>query len=200
MSRKAARAAKIAKQKNSDRRAPAAASLAASTSAPIPISAGRPNIPGYGIAGEKEGRGLLPWTWADERLTKGHNYWVATTRPDGRPHLMPVWGVWWKGAFWFSTGEKTVKARNLAANPHCVICPDRGDEAVILEGQAELVPASPALADLWKVYKQKYAWDVKNSPFYAVRPSAAFGFIETGELFTKTATRWLFSSFPGKKP
>jgi len=154
--------------------------------------AGRPNIPGYGIVGEKEGRGLLPWSWAVERLTRGWNYWLVTTRPDGRPHLMPIWGLWWEGAFWFSTGEKTVKARNLAANPNCVVAPDRADEAAIVEGRAEWVPASESLKPLWAAYKKKYDWDMNGTGFFVVRPRLAFGFIEKGEMFTQTATRWEF--------
>ena len=45
---------------------------------------------GYGV---EEGGELLPWAWALERLTRSHDYWVATSRPDGRPHVMPVWAV-----------------------------------------------------------------------------------------------------------
>ena len=56
-----------------------------------PVSTGRPHIPGYGIPTHTEG--LLPWSFALERLEKARNYWVATTRPDGRPHTVPVWGV-----------------------------------------------------------------------------------------------------------
>ena len=67
--------------------------------------ASRPHMPGYGIAGPTEGRGLLPWSWAEERLTRSHDYWVATVRADGRPHLMPVWGAWDGGALWFSIGR-----------------------------------------------------------------------------------------------
>ena len=37
--------------------------------------------------------GMLPWSWAEERLTRSHDYWCATTWPDGRPHVMPVWAV-----------------------------------------------------------------------------------------------------------
>ena len=178
---------KSSKQTRSNRR---------KSSEPAPPSlhpnASRPQVPGYGIVGEKDGRGLLPWSWAVEHLTRGWNYWLATSRPDGRPHLMPIWGLWWEGAFWFSTGEKTVKARNLSANPHCVISPDRADEAAIVEGRAEWVPASDALKPLWAAYKKKYKWDMANTGFFLVRPRVAFGFIETGNLFTKTATRWLF--------
>ena len=49
----------------------------------------RPFMPGYGIAGPTDGTGLLPWSWATERLTWSHDYWVATVRPDGTPALSP---------------------------------------------------------------------------------------------------------------
>ena len=52
--------------------------------------ASRPHMPGYGILDANSGKGLLPWSWATERLAKARNYWVATTRPDGNPHAMPV--------------------------------------------------------------------------------------------------------------
>ncbi len=63
---------------------------------PEPI-ASRPHMPGYGVVGAEEGSGLLPWSWARSRLEHSRNYWVATTWPDGRPHVMPVWGVWQDG-------------------------------------------------------------------------------------------------------
>jgi len=187
-SRKRAKPAKTSRK----RAAPSGAPGDATASASLSPRAARPNIPGYGIVGEKDGRGLLPWSWADVRLARGWNYWLVTARPDCRPHLMPVWGLWWEGAFWFSTGEKTVKARNLAANPNCVVAPDRADEAVIVEGRAEWVPASDALQPLWAAYKKKYHWKMVGMGFFVVRPRTAFGFIEKGELFTKTATRWQF--------
>jgi pyridoxine/pyridoxamine 5'-phosphate oxidase len=62
--------------------------------------------------------GVLPWKWAADRLKKSRQYWIATTRPDGSPHLMVIWGVWLGESFWFSTGAKSRKARNLAANPN----------------------------------------------------------------------------------
>jgi len=106
---------------------------------------------------------------------------------------MPVWGLWRGGAFWFSTGEKTVKARNLAANPRCVVCTERADDAVVLEGVVEWVEACAELGPLWQAYQQKYKWNMKGTGFFRVRPAVAFGLIEKGELFTQTATRWIFS-------
>ena len=71
-------------------------------------TASRPYMPGYGIAEPEDGQGLLPWSWAEERLVSSHDYWVATSRPDGRPHLMPVWGVWFDDAWWFSSGRRSL--------------------------------------------------------------------------------------------
>src|SRR5262249_26976380 len=50
--------------------------------------ASRPYMPGYGLLGPDEGTGLLPWPWAEERLTSSRNYWVVSLWPDGRPHAM----------------------------------------------------------------------------------------------------------------
>jgi pyridoxamine 5'-phosphate oxidase-like protein len=83
--------------------------------------ASRPYMPGYGIARPEEGSGLLHWSWAAERLTTARNYWVATVWPDGRPHIMPVWGMWDDSTLWFSSAEGSRKVRNLAADPRCCI-------------------------------------------------------------------------------
>ena len=156
-------------------------------------TAGRPHIPGYGIPPEHDG--LLPWSWAEERLVAAHNYWVAITKPGGAPHLTPVWGVWHDGAFWFSTGGG-VKVRALAAHPRCVISTERADEAVIVEGTASKSSERAALRDVIRAYNEKYSWnfDPEKEEFYAVRPRVIFGFIEHAGEFAKTATRWTFTT------
>ena len=92
---------------------------------------------GYGIPDHLDG--VLPWSWAEERLTEASVYWVATVLPSGRPHVTPIWGVWVDGAFWMEGGPNTRRFRNLAANPATVITLERGNDAVILEGDADLV-------------------------------------------------------------
>jgi Pyridoxamine 5'-phosphate oxidase len=76
--------------------------------------------------------GLKPWSWALERLETSHNYWIATSTP-GRSHLMVIWGIWWENSFWFSTGPRTRKARNMIENPSCVIATEKADQAIIVE-------------------------------------------------------------------
>lgn len=156
--------------------------------------ASRPNIPGYGILDSNSGKGLLPWSWATERLFKAHTYFIGTTRPDGRPHVMPVWGIWLEGVFYFSSGRNSRKARNLAANPNCVVSIELSGESVILEGVAEETTDNEVLKQCSVAYTAKYEWEMEanSEPFFAVRPSVVFGFIENDSLFTSTATRWTF--------
>ena len=68
------------------------------TSQPSP-RASRPDMPEYGLLAADQGQGLLPWEWAQQRLETSHNYWLATTRTGGRPHMTTVWGVWWENVF-----------------------------------------------------------------------------------------------------
>ena len=105
---------------------------------------------------------------------------------------MPIWGVWTDGEFYFSTGKKSVKARNLAANPNCVVCAGTAEEAVILEGIVEKVGDRKIVQRVATVYFKKYNFDFSkmNEPTFVVRPRVAFGQVE--KTFVKTATRWKF--------
>ncbi len=150
-------------------------------------------MPGYGILPPDEGTGLLPWSWAEERLAACRNYYVATTRPDGRPHVMPVWGIWLENMFLFSTGADSRKARNFAANPSCTLTVEGAAEAVIVEGRVEQTRDPDVVKRFIAAYKEKYDWeiDARESPIYAVRPAAAFAFRELDD-FMGSATRWRF--------
>jgi nitroimidazol reductase NimA-like FMN-containing flavoprotein (pyridoxamine 5'-phosphate oxidase superfamily) len=152
----------------------------------------RPSIADYGIPESR--KGLLPWAWAEQRLKKSHNYWVITSYPDGRPHAMPVWGVWVDGAFYFSTGRGTRKAYNLAQNPNCVVCNERAQEAVIVHGIAQEVTNAERIRELSKPYYRKYKpWklDPAMGAIYEVRPTLALGMYE--KKFAAAATRWKFA-------
>ena len=150
----------------------------------------RPHIPGYGISKGKNG--MLPWKWAAKMLTDSREHWMVTVRPDGRPHAMIIWGLWFDGAFWFGTGSKTQKAHNLAKNPNCIVGTQNAAEAVILEGVAELITDADLRRKLEPASLSKYGMSGGDGsePFYRVRPRRAFGLVE--QSFPKTATRWTF--------
>ncbi len=159
-------------------------------------TASRPYMPGYGLPDAS--KGLLPWSWAEQRLKKSHNYWITTVKPDGSPHTMVVWGLWQDGRFVFSTGSKSRKARNLAQNINCVVCTEHAHEAVIVEGDAEIADAA-ARRKILPVYERKYKFDMgkmkddilsMKEPVFAVRPRVVFGFWE--KEFMGKSTRWKF--------
>jgi PPOX class probable F420-dependent enzyme len=156
-------------------------------------------MPGYGIVGPEEGSGLLPWSWAEERLIASRNYWVATVWPDGRPHAMPVWGVWDAREFWFSSSRRARKVRNLLANPRCVVSTEGALNPVVVEGVAEVVTQVARLRRVLglvnKKYRTEYTMELMDPATNAtvrVRPRWAFGLRE-GD-FTGSPTRWTLES------
>lgn len=163
---------------------------AARKKSPVPKSQ-RPHMPGYGVPASRQG--LLPWKWAEDRLRRSHNYWFCTTGPNSEPHVMPIWGVWVDGIFCFSTGRESRKARNLSANPQCVICNEKSDEAVLVHGVAEELNDADHIKNLGRSYARKYKpWtlDPKLGPIFIVRPKVVFAMVE--KKFAKAATKWTF--------
>jgi general stress protein 26 len=159
----------------------------------------RPFMPGYGIAAADEGSGLLPWSWAAQRLTSAQNYWVASIRPDsGAPHAMPVWGMWDDSELWFTSGAQSRKARNLMADPRCVVTTEDAINPVIIEGAARVVSDPVSLRRVVDLMNEKYSTDIEvgfldpavNATF-SVRPERVFGMVH-GD-FTGSPTRWTFT-------
>lgn len=154
-------------------------------------------MPGYGILPAGEGRGLLPWSWAEQRLRDSHDYWLATAWPDGRPHVMPVWGLWIDGCLWFSSSRGSRKARNLRARQSCVITTDQAREPVIIEGHAELVVDATRLAEMLAAENRKYSTnygpellDRDVNAAFRIVPHWAFGLAEDD--FSGSPTKWVF--------
>ena len=158
----------------------------------------RPYMPGYGIAGPAEGSGLLPWSWAAERLTTSRNYWVVSVWPDGRPHAMPVWGMWDDTVLWFSSSTGSRKARNLAADERCCVTTEDATDPVVIEGTAEIVTELPLLQRVIDLMNAKYGTETRvdfldpaRNATIRVRPQRVFG-LRSGD-FTGSPTRWAFT-------
>jgi Pyridoxamine 5'-phosphate oxidase len=108
--------------------------------------------------------------------------------------------LWMDGAFLFSTGRRSRKARNLAKNKRCVVCTEHAEEAVVVEGVAEIVDV-PVRRVFLKKYQPKYHFDMAGmekdilamkEPVFGVRPHVVFGLYEKN--FMGSATRWKFRS------
>ena len=134
------------------------------------------------------------------RLRASTIYWIATTRPDGRPHSMPVWGVWVDEALWFGTYGQ--KVRNLAHVPYAVAHIESGEDVAIIEGPVERLELADAPAAVTAAYREKYVDPTTGEPFelqaaaesgddswlYKLRPRVGHAWVEGAYL--ETQTRW----------
>ena len=130
-----------------------------------------------------------PWATASARLEtpeKDRTYWLATVRPDGRPHVRPILGLWLDDAFYFITGETTGKAKNLHANPKCVLPASSlalPALDVIIEGDAVKVTDHHKVQQVVDAYASRLHWPLTvgdggvfgpNAPTAGPPPHAVF--------------------------
>jgi hypothetical protein len=161
------------------------------TGEPVPSRPGMPSSYGIGRGGSAPGE-LLPWAQVVEWLEAARNYWVSTTRPDGRPHAKPVWGLWLDGMVMFSTDPGSVTGRNIAAGSPLQVHLESGDEVAILDGVIERPSDTDLLARFADAYDSKYGIRVDvtrdETPILALRPTTVLSWTEAN--YPETATRW----------
>jgi general stress protein 26 len=154
-------------------------------------------MPGYGTLGAEEGVGLLPWSWAEERLVRSHEYWLATVTPSGAPHLMPVWAIWHEERLWFSSAKGSRKALDLAGEPRCALSTEDPLEPIVVQGRARQITDRGALETMLAAENAKYGTDYGLD---MVDPSSNSVFAQTPEWvfaldsadFTGSPTRFIF--------
>lgn len=147
---------------------------------------GRPHMPGYGI--DEAVGGALHWAWAVALINRVRNHTVATMRPGGSPHAMPVWGLWSGDGYGMSTAITSVKSLNLLQEPACAVTVIDGDDALVLEGRAAVVDVPDGFRE---AYDAKYGQGFPDGPIWWITPTVAFGFQST-DAFSHSATRWQF--------
>jgi hypothetical protein len=127
---------------------------------PVKEPMGEQNLDGYGAP---------PIAWANvlECLEEGlsqrpgsggpgrHTHWLATVRPDGRPHVAALGVFWFDGAFYFNAGPATRKAKNLAHNPGCVLTVAAQAFDLVVEGEAVPVAGEPKVKIIGEVYESR---------------------------------------------
>jgi nitroimidazol reductase NimA-like FMN-containing flavoprotein (pyridoxamine 5'-phosphate oxidase superfamily) len=157
-------------------------------------------MPEYGV--ETDQWRALPWSWAAQRLIESRNYWLVTVSAAGRPHALPVWGVWDddEHRFGFSCAPRSRKAANIRANRQVSFAPESTVEAVSVEGTAVLVSDEPRREWWIERYLTKYrpispelgADFLRANVIVEVAPERAFAIIEREPEFATRATRWRF--------
>jgi hypothetical protein len=158
--------------------------MANQTSREVNFRRGRPDFEeSYGVP-ETEDE-LIDWEQVERRLAPAMNYWLATVRPDGRLHSVPVWGIWHDGALHFGGGPTTQKAKNVARNPHVALHLESATEVVIVEGVAVEVTDSAEQHRIDDVYEAKYG--IRHGPpVWRVEARKIFAWTD----FPTDVTRW----------
>jgi hypothetical protein len=111
---------------------------------------------------------MLGWQEVEQKLAASKAYWLATTRPDGRPHTVPVDGIWWEGALYFGGDPDTVHIRNLRHDPRAVIHTESGESPVIAEGTSEWrQPSAEEVSGLVTATKAKYGYQASPDSYRA---------------------------------
>jgi pyridoxine/pyridoxamine 5'-phosphate oxidase len=152
----------------------------------------------------------IPWSRAVEQLEAGSakSFWLATVRPDGRPHAAAVGALWVDGKLYFTSGPQTRKSRNLAHNPACVFSVTLPNLDLVIEGTAARVTDEDTLQRLAQRYAAQ-GWPARVSDgaltaeysapsagpppwnLYVVTAKTAFGVATAAP---NGATRWQFES------
>src|SRR5260221_2940749 len=97
-----------------------------------------------------------------QQMQSERNIWMATTRPDGRPHVAPLWFVWHEDRVYVMTGG--VKLANVRHNGLAVLNMEDGNRVVIVEGTARIVSqADPLFEIVAALFHQRYGWDIHDS-------------------------------------
>jgi hypothetical protein len=120
---------------------------------------------------------VKPPSGALKSLKEASNIWMATTRPDGRPHLVPVWFIWNRRRFYMCIESGSVKGRNIQTENRVALALEDGSNPVICEGEATRVPP-PWPAEVIRAFKKKYDWSIDPKDQY-------------DQLIRVKPTRWL---------
>lgn len=125
----------------------------------------------------------LSWPEVAARLAAARGYWLCTTMPSGAPHAAPVWGAVVDQTLYLYTERRTVKARNLAADPRVVVHLESTEDVLIVRGTAEDLGTPAQVPEVVAALSAKYAAaeDLQYLPsadpafdvVYAVRPQSA---------------------------
>jgi hypothetical protein len=154
------------------------------------------------------GASPTPWSEARRVLEEARVYWLATVRPDGRPHVTTIAGILLDDTLLFATSAPEVKAANLARNAHAIITAGASVMTgldVVVEGVAERVHDESTLLAAAEAYRVRYddlfLYVVQGTELrqadadeivllFRLRPVKAFGFRKGGHDFSQT--RWRF--------
>lgn len=150
----------------------------------------RPEMPpGYGADIATR---YLTWEEVATKLVASKHYWLATTRGDGRPHVVPRWGVWLDDRFWYDGSPETLHVRNLDRDPTCALHLESGSDVTIVEGKS--LRSDPITGELGERLAEEYAR--KYGPDYTPGPESWSDDVAGGMRHLRPEKVLAWSDFP----
>jgi hypothetical protein len=117
----------------------------------------------------------------------------VTVRPDGRPHAVPIDGLWLDTRLWFGGVPATVWQRALHADPRVTVHLDDPVAATIVDGTCKVVRPSREVAEgLVAASKAKYGYDLPVEIYLAGVWSLTPAKVMAWTDLTVDATRFVF--------
>ncbi|MGP4025314.1 pyridoxamine 5'-phosphate oxidase family protein [Actinomadura sp. 3N407] len=158
--------------------------------------------------GVTPGAGVLDWSEVERRFTQDGWRWLATVRPDGAPHVMPVFGAWSESVLFVVSKATARKSRNLDVDGRCVLSADVEGAHLVVEGDASRVLDEETLERASAAFERVYGWPTTiagaeldadygaptsgGPPYrvYQIVPSKVFALPSAGDFMP---TRWRFT-------
>jgi Pyridoxamine 5'-phosphate oxidase len=124
-----------------------------------PVTPAVETMPTTGRGTEVEGATQpLDWPDVERRLASGGWFWLASVRPDGAPHMMPLFAAWSESVMFVASKQSAQKSRNLDADSRCVISTEADGAHLVVEGEASRVRDRTTLQRASAAFQQTYGW------------------------------------------
>lgn len=156
----------------------------------IPPAGPARKVPGYQMPEDHDQ--LLSWDFVAEQMAAAEHYWISSVYADGRPHVVPLWGIWTENRVHFDGSTKTTWSQNLMRNPQTAVHLPDGEKVVIIYGTAHIIEDDDIDEQAWhqldSTFQTKYQV-TEGSPYWYVQPQKVLAW-NGGKLYTMT--RWIF--------
>ena len=118
----------------------------------------------------------------EQRLRLERVAWFVCVRPDGSPHVTPVWFVFGDDVWWVATARRNVKVTNVEHYDQVSLALPDPDRPLVAQGRAR-IHHSKFPRDVSEAFAVKYdGWDISST-----EPDGPRVLLEVG------TTRWLLA-------
>jgi len=123
---------------------------------------------------------LMEFSAAEERFLKKNELGrLATTSPDGMPHVVPVCYIYQAGNILIATDYQTRKCRNIRANSRAAFVVDVSEpnRAILVQGRGSLVERGPEFLEVYRLFYKRFSWvradpwKEGEAPFLKIEPT-----------------------------